>query len=156
MTHVDVRIKKRIEINDKRKKIIKNKIKIPLIKTGEEGVKQIKALLGLEEFITNVNLPNSGQIGNLPAFSVVESNALFNRNGIQPVISGNFSGKLLPHVLIHAENQSVILQAALNKCRKTALKALTNEPHAAISARNAGRMLDEMLNATIKYLPGWK
>ena len=34
--------------------------------TGEEGVRQMRALLGLGDFVTNVNIPNIGQIPNLP------------------------------------------------------------------------------------------
>ena len=44
--------------------------------TGEEGVNQIRALLGLCDLVTNVNLPNRGQIPNLPLEAVVETNAV--------------------------------------------------------------------------------
>ena len=33
--------------------------------TGEEGVQQMRSLLGLRDLVTNVNIPNYGQIPNL-------------------------------------------------------------------------------------------
>ena len=45
--------------------------------TGEEGVQQMRAILGLRDLVTNVNIPNLGQIPNLPFGAVVETNAHF-------------------------------------------------------------------------------
>ena len=45
--------------------------------TGEEGVNQIRALLGLCDLVTNANIPNVGQIANLPLGAVVETNVVF-------------------------------------------------------------------------------
>ena len=39
---------------------------VEIVCTGEEGVEQMRAILGLRELITNVNIPNRGQIPNLP------------------------------------------------------------------------------------------
>jgi alpha-galactosidase len=61
---------------------------IELKPSGEAGVKQLKALLGLENLITNVNLPNYGQIENFPPHAVVETNAHFSFNSVRPVIAG--------------------------------------------------------------------
>ena len=43
--------------------------------SGEEGTRQMMALCGLGNLRTNVNLPNVGQIDNLPRGAVVETNA---------------------------------------------------------------------------------
>lgn len=55
---------------------------VRILPTGEEGVNQIRALLGLSDLVTNVNLPNVGQIPNLPMGAVVETNAVFRANSL--------------------------------------------------------------------------
>ena len=47
----------------------------------------IKAFCGLEDLVTNVNLPNVGQIANLPLGTVVETNAVFADHSVTPIIS---------------------------------------------------------------------
>ena len=46
---------------------------------GEEGVDQILALLGVQALDTNVNLPNRGQLPDLPLGAIVETNAQFRK-----------------------------------------------------------------------------
>ena len=55
-------------------------------------------LLGLGDMVSNVNIPNCGQIPNLPLGSVVETNALFGLDRIEPVFAGPLPGGLLPFV----------------------------------------------------------
>nr|WGE04305.1 hypothetical protein P5640_13900 [Bacillus subtilis] len=59
--------------------------------SGEEGVNIIAALLGLGELVTNVNMPNQGQVSNLPIQAIVETNAFITRNRVQPILSGSAS-----------------------------------------------------------------
>lgn len=46
----------------------------PLVASGEEGVAQMKALIGLGSLGTNLNLPNKGQWSQAPLGTVVETN----------------------------------------------------------------------------------
>lgn len=48
----------------------------------------MRSLLGLCEMTTNINIPNIGQIPNLPKGVVVESNAVFRANSATPVFAG--------------------------------------------------------------------
>ena len=77
LTPVSVRVDMLKERNEKSENIRNGKTALKINNTGEEGVKQIRAILGLHEFVTNVNLPNMGQIPNLPMGAVVETNAYF-------------------------------------------------------------------------------
>jgi alpha-galactosidase len=56
--------------------------------SGEEGVAQIKALLGLGDIVTNVNAENQGQVANLPLRAVVETNACLSRDEVRPLAAG--------------------------------------------------------------------
>ena len=66
--------------------------------TGEEGVQQMRALLGLRDLVTNVNLPNTGQIPNLPLGAVVETNAHFCADSVRPVMAGPLPETIYPLV----------------------------------------------------------
>ena len=78
---------------------IKNGEEKPEIKlTGEEGVHQMCALLGLGDIVTNVNIPNYGQIPNLPIGAVVETNAVFSADSVKPVFAGNVPESIYPLV----------------------------------------------------------
>ena len=66
--------------------------------TGEEGVQQMRSLLGLRDLVTNVNIPNCGQIPNLPLGAVVETNAHFSADSVRPVFAGPVPQSVYPLV----------------------------------------------------------
>ena len=77
--------------------------------SGEEGTLQIRALLGLDNMVTNVNLPNVGQIPNLPIGTIVETNAAFRNDSLQPVFAGNVPDSIYDLVARAArENDNMI------------------------------------------------
>ncbi len=133
---------------------------IALEPTGEEGILLIKALCGLTRVISNVNVPNSAlQIANLPADTVVETNALFGRDSIRPVAAGALPGDILALMEPHAANQRRILDAALNCDRELVYQAFLTDPLVKERAEDAAvrRLADDMIAATARYLPdGWK
>jgi alpha-galactosidase/6-phospho-beta-glucosidase family protein len=62
--------------SEQRRRVIAGTEEFQLKSSGEEGVKQIKALVGLGDLVTNINLPNYGQIEGLPRGAVVETQRL--------------------------------------------------------------------------------
>jgi len=96
--------------------------------SGEEGVGQIKALVGLGDLITNVNLPNRGQVENLPADTVVETNAHFGRDEIRPLTAGRLPAGLAPIIARHSANQELIIEAALTRSPDLAFQAVYGDP----------------------------
>ncbi len=124
--------------------------------SGEEGVRQIKAIMGLEDLVTNVNLPNVGQIPNLPMGTIVETNAVFMADAVRPVMAGPLPVSVLELVARPAQNQTDIVTAALHRsleeayavfCRERLLDALT--------AGDKRALFDEMIAATRPYLPDY-
>ncbi len=145
---------------EKSKRLASGEEKMEEKPSGEEGILLIKALCGLERVVSNVNVPNSaGQIGNLPAETTVETNALFWRDTIQPVYSGEIPQRVEGLLAPHVENQQLILQAALECDFELALKAFMQDPLVAGRlGREQGReLLSRMIKGSEKYLPsGWK
>jgi alpha-galactosidase len=123
--------------------------------TGEEGVRQLKALLGLGDIITNVNLPNQGQMPDMPQGSIVETNAVFTRDSIRPVSAGKLPAPVHGLVIRHVYNQETILEAALTKNKDLAFAAFVNDPLVNIPVEEAKVLFEEMLHNTKEYLPDW-
>lgn len=124
--------------------------------SGEEGVGQIAALLGLEPLVTNMNLPNQGQVANLPQGAVVETNALITRDSVRPVMAGSLPSSILGHVARHVANQSTILDAALHRDAQTAFPAFMNDPLVDITLTEGEELFATMLEGTGRHFEGWK
>lgn len=121
--------------------------------TGEDGVRQIKALVGLEELITNVNIPNLGQIPNLPIGTIVETNALFRKDRVEPIVAGPIPNPIYGMVSRHVSNQETIVEAALTGNKELAFSAFVNDPLVTLSYDDAYKLFEEMLENTKEYLP---
>ena len=122
----------------------------------EEGVDQMRALLGLGDMVTNVNLPNRGQIPNLPMDAVVETNACFSDGRLQPVMAGNIPATVLPQIANVCAIQECVAQAALKRSLEEAFCAFLCDPLVTISVSDAKKLFDEMVENTGKYLTEYK
>lgn len=127
----------------------------PLEPSGEEGVDQIHALLGLGDLTTNVNIPNVGQLSGLPEGAVVETYAQFSRNNLRPIVSRPLPSLLASHVRHISAVQELTLDAALTRDRDLAFQALISDPLVRIPTDRASAMFDEMLSHVGQWLPGW-
>ena len=122
--------------------------------SGEEGHLLMKALLGLGDMISNVNLPNQGQISGLPSGAVVETNALFGRDRIEPVCAGPVPRGILPLLQRHIRNQENTLAAALHCDRALGYRTFMNDPQmASVREQDARKLFDDMLENQRAFLP---
>jgi len=124
--------------------------------SDEEAVRQIKAVLGMGDLRTNVNLPNAGQHRGLPLGAVVETNALFSKGRVQPLPAGRLPVPVESWVLRAVYSQEIIVEAALNKDKDLAFQAILNDPLMTLTTDRAWEMFHEMLRATKPMLRGWK
>ena len=120
--------------------------------SGEEGVIQMKALLGMGDLVTNVNIPNYGQIPNLPIGAVVETNATFRCDTVEPVFAGNVPAGVDALVLRIAEEQELIVEAGMERDLEKAFRAFVSDPLVTIPMADAKKLFDEMVDNTKKYL----
>jgi alpha-galactosidase len=135
--------------------LISGKEEITLKPSGEEGHLLLKALLGLGDLVSNVNVPNRGQIPNLPLGSVVETNALFGLNRIEPLYAGPMPQNILPLVARHIYNQENTLTAALTCDRRLGFTTFMNDPQlAAVTPKDGQALFDDMLAHQRGYLAG--
>jgi len=160
LTTVDWRkedLKKRLE---RSKKIAAGEEQIELKASGEEGILLIKALCGLTTVVSNVNIPNtSRQIKNLPKDALVETNALFERDAIRPVMAGEIPEQVRALVMPHVKNHDRVLKAALTCDKYLVVKAFKNDPlvKKRASSKEIEKLVEDMIHNTISYLPKeWK
>ena len=125
---------------------------VSLTPSGEEGVMQMRAILGLGDLLTNVNLPNVGQIPNLPLGAVVETNAHFTRDRVSPVQSGEIPPAVNQLVSKICYEQLAILEAVEKRDLGLAFAAFTSDPLTTCSLADARKLFDEMVENTKSYL----
>ena len=133
---------------------------VKLKATGEEGILLIKALCGLTQVVSNINVPNYGkQIKNLPENAIIETNALFQRDSIQPVYAGEIPEDVLGLIQPHVENHERIYKAAVTCDKEMVVEAFMADPliNGRLTKEETVQLVDEMIQNTIKHLPeGWK
>lgn len=160
LTTVDWRKNQLKERLAKSARLVNGEEEIELKPSGEEGILLIKALCGLEQVVSNVNIPNTNlQIPNLPAYAVVETNAVFSRDSIKPVIAGELAEGVKNLIMPHVENHEYILKAALECDKEMVYKAMLNDPlvKGRASEEDVKQLADEMIANTLAYLPeGWR
>ena len=120
--------------------------------TGEEGVEQIRAILGLRDLVTNVNMPNVGQAPNLPLGAVVETNASFTCGTVIPVNAGPIPMEIYPLIAKICGNQEIIVKACFDRDLELAFSAFANDQLVRLPIDKARELFKEMVNNTKEYL----
>jgi alpha-galactosidase len=132
------------------------KAKMPS-RSRETAVDIMKALVTNTPFIDVVNLPNIGQIDNLPRGAVVETLGLVDGEGFAPISIGMMPEQLRCLTEIHCTVQKMSLDAALTGNKKLALEALMLDPLCAKLAPSVIKKMGlELMAATKQYLPQFK
>ncbi len=123
--------------------------------TGEEGVNQMRALLGLCELVTNVNLPNQGQIPNLPTGAVVETNAVFRGGNVTPVLAGAVPESIYPLIARICGEEEALSQAIAARDLNGIFGAFVSDPLVTCSLPDAKALFAEMCENTKAYLDSY-
>lgn len=87
LTTVDFREKQQAERIAETIEMAEGRKEFSVVKSTEEAVELMKALLGFGTMVSNVNLPNTGQMPQMPLGSIVETNCIFSNDQVKPVIS---------------------------------------------------------------------
>jgi alpha-galactosidase/6-phospho-beta-glucosidase family protein len=102
--------------------------------------------------VNSANLPNEGQIRDLPAGAVVETYGAISGLGASGVAFGELPAPIAGLVHPHVLNQEMIVEAGLTGDKDLAFQAFLNDPLVSHhpEARN---MFEEMFEAHSQYLP---
>ncbi|MDD2710304.1 MAG: hypothetical protein PHV34_20160 [Verrucomicrobiae bacterium] len=127
--HTFARMEGRVLVRRKCEDMVEGNLPLYLRHSHEHADKTIAALEGSgEPLITPLNLPNCGQIDNLPRGVVVETLACLSGDDIQPLAVGSVPEAVLHSLMQHIPNQEMIVEAGLTGNRELAIMALANDP----------------------------
>lgn len=121
--------------------------------SNEEGVRQMVALVGLEDLVTNVNLPNKGQFPHGFEGCVVESNALMRKDEVKPIISDRVSPSIASLFIPALNAQKAITNCFIEKNVQKGYTAFSQDPllHR-LSEVEKRTLYHEMLEANAPHL----
>jgi alpha-galactosidase/6-phospho-beta-glucosidase family protein len=123
-----------------------------LAHSPEESADIIAAMVNGRPFRAIVNVPNTGQIDNLPRDVIVETLAEVGATGVNPIGVGALPAGVLGTLHPHVVNQELLVDAALTGDRQLALQALLGDPLVK-DYRAAPKLMDELLEAHAELLP---
>ncbi len=122
---------------------------VELRQSDEELIRLMKAILGFGPVISNANMPNRGQMSQLPIGTVVETNCVFDNDAVRPIFANPLPREAAALVRINAENienlYAAIRDRDLHRCREIFLQ----QPLCVgLTVEDGKKLFDEMVRAT--------
>ena len=102
--------------------------------------------------MTNVNIPNIGQIPNLPIGAVVETNAVFRSDSVTPVMAGQLPAPIYPLISRICGEQESLSDAIAERDTNKILSVFVNDPLVTCGLDDAKKLFREMCENTRQYL----
>lgn len=157
LTTVEWRKQNLREKREKSRKLVSGEMDVDMEPSGEEGILLMRALTGLDRMVSNVNLPNTGQCPDLPLGAVVETNAIFYKDHVRPVLAGELPEGVKALIMPHLENHKRILEAAKTCNKNLVVEAFMKDPLVMAKCTDEEQvcqLIDDMIENTLNYLPG--
>jgi alpha-galactosidase len=154
LTTIEDRYEWLAEDTEQVQRIVAGKEEIKLAKSTEAASFIISELSQGEKGYYVMNLPNKGQVSNLPPEVVIETPGVISQSEAQGIAIGDIpevlKGILLPHII----SQELTVEAALKGDKKLLLQAFLLSPLTSNSNfKEIEKMVDELLFYHRKYLP---
>jgi len=128
--------------------------KISTWPSGEFVASLLEGLVTGEDRDLPGNIPNSGQVENLPADVVVECMVVAGADGVRPRDRATVPSYLGEHLRRVVSSQELTVEAAISGDRTIALEAMLADPMAgSLPYEHVISMTDELLAATKPWLP---
>ena len=126
---------------------------VPLRPSGEELVRLLRAIMGLETAVSNVNMPNRGQMPGIPSGSIVETNCVFTHNSVVPVTASPLPLGALSLVRRCSDNIDLVCEGVAERDMDKLFAAFMNQPLCSTLTVDDGRRLfTDMCENTREYL----
>ena len=126
---------------------------IPLRPSGEELVRILRGLAGLETVVTNVNFPNRGQMPGIPLGSVVETNCVFTHGTVSPVTAPPLPLGALSLVRRASDNIDLVCEGTAERDMDKLFAAFLNQPLCSgLTMEDARALFTKMCRNTRAYL----
>ena len=124
--------------------------------SGEEFLPILEALAGEDTHVTNVNLPNQGQVGDLEQGPVVETNAVVRAGNVKPVSAGGFPRPVRRMIRGHVDTIETVIEAARTGDLDLAFEGFsTDDQVQTLSPDDQADLFGELVAAEAEYLDDW-
>jgi alpha-galactosidase/6-phospho-beta-glucosidase family protein len=148
VTTVDVRRERLAADRERVRRMIRGGEPNPTGRSREEISDIMAAMWTGEDSVNIVNLPNAGQVRDLPPGAVVETYGALNGTGASGIVFGELPPPVAALVHPHVFNQEAIVQAGLTGDIDLAFHAFLNDPLV-----GSGPDARKMFEAQREYLP---
>ena len=116
----------------------------------------LAALTGDGPFVTNVNLPNEGQVDDLQRDAVVETNAVVRENEVQPVAAGGFPRPVRSLIRGHIDTQETVIEASRTGDLDRAFQGFRIDQQVrTLPPEDSRELFADLVLAEEAYLDGW-
>ena len=126
---------------------------VVLKKSDEELIVFMKAILGYGAVVSNANVPNIGQMQQLPLGAVVETNCVFDADSVRPISANPLPGEATALVRRNSDNMDNLYAAIHARDLKRIFEVFMNQPLCStLSVADGKQLFRRMCSSTEKYL----
>ncbi|WP_459807950.1 family 4 glycosyl hydrolase [Halopiger thermotolerans] len=127
-----------------------------LTESNEVFVDILRGLVGRDTYVTNVNLPNVGQVSDLQDGAVVETNAVVRNNEVKPTAAGGFPRPVRSLIRGHVDTIETVIEASRDGDVDAAFQGfLIDQQVRTLQTEEARELFAELVAAEESYLQDW-
>ena len=153
LTPVDLRIAQQKEKVQNSIDLANGNLEVSIEKSSEEAVELIESVLGLRKTISNVNLPNKGQVPYLENGIIVESNCVFIKDKVKPIKANDLPSDVKSLIIRNALNIETCYEGIKNRDFKKIFNSFVNQSLcSSLSIEDARELFKKMVLNTNEYL----
>jgi alpha-galactosidase len=136
---------------------LKTAASIEVKKSHEFAADLMNAIVTDTPYVAYGNLPNTGQIPQLPMGAAVEVPCLVDRNGVQPSVVADIPPQLIALMRSQINVQELTVRALVDQDIEHVYHAAMMDPHTAaeLDLRQIRSLVDDLLAAHAEWLPDW-
>ena len=126
---------------------------VNVVHSDEEATALMQAVLGGGKVVSNVNMPNCGQMPDMPHGMVVETNCVFDADSVKPVVANRLPPAVLNLVYRNGMNIETCYHGIKTRNSDEIFASFVNQPLCSkLSLDEAYSLFNEMIEATKPYL----
>lgn len=129
------------------------KKRVNLVRSDEEAVNLMQAILGMGKVVSNANIPNRGQMPDMPLGMIVETNCVFDNDSVKPVTANRLPLGVTNLVYRAGMNVETCCHGIMERDLDEIFASFVNQPLCSrLSVDEARSLFKEMVTATSAYL----
>lgn len=153
LTTVDYRKRQQAERIEESERMASGKQPVNVKRSNEEAIALMLAVLGLGKVVSNVNMPNRGQMPDMPLGMIVETNCVFDDNSVKPVVANKLPLAVTNLIYRNGMNIETCYHGIKTRNLDEIFASFVNQPLCSrLSVEQARELFGKMLKATAPYL----